>query len=459
MSERAHQADDMRQLWSLRARAKAFDDVERNLVSTLATTPALEVLGKVAEAYGTVIKVTGLRARIGELCLLRDPEGGWELEAEVVGFAKSQAILTPMGSLEGVSAATEVIARGRRAEVEVGEVMLGRILDAHGKPLDDRGPLNARARTAVHRAPPNPLTRAMIQRPLGSGIRAIDCMLTCGEGQRAGVFAVAGAGKSTLLGMLARGSSADVNVIALVGERGREVNEFIIDNLGEAGMKKSVVVVATSDRPAMERARAAYVATAIAEHFRDQSMRVLLLVDSVTRFARALRDIGLSVGEPPTRRGYPPSVFTALPALFERAGNNETGSITAFYSILLEEEEAADPIAEEVRSILDGHIVLSRKLANGNFFPAIDVLASASRVMPRVVNAAHRQRAGLVRKNLAKYQELELLLQLGEYKPGGDAEADEAISRIGSIQKLLRQDAHELVSLSASSDALEKALG
>jgi type III secretion protein N (ATPase) len=244
--------------------------------------------------------------------------------------------------------------------------------------------------------------------------------------------------------MLARGSNADVNVIALIGERGREVNEFILDNLGEARLKRSVVVVATSDRPAMERAKAAYVATAIAEYFRDEGQRVLLLFDSVTRFARALRDVGLSIGEPPARRGYPPSVFTVLPQIFERAGNNDKGSITAFYSVLVEEEDVADPIAEEVRSILDGHIYLSRKLASANHFPAIDVLNSASRLMTRVAAPAHIEAAAVLRKRLAKYQEIELLIQLGEYKAGGDMEADEAVKRIHSIRRLLQQDSHVL---------------
>ena len=261
-------------------------------------------------------------------------------------------------------------------------------------------------------------------------------------GQRVGIFAAAGGGKSTLLGMLARGAASDVNVIVLVGERGREVREFVDDSLGPEGLRKSVVIVATSDRPALERSRAADVGTAIAEHFRDRGQRVLLLMDSVTRYARALRDVGLAVGEPPARRGFPPSVFSALPRLFERAGNNDRGSITAFYTVLLEDEDAgADPIGEEVRSILDGHVVLSRKLAAAAHFPAIDVLASASRVMSRVTDGAHRAAAAKLRGALAKYQEIELLLQVGEYKPGADRDADFAVERIGAIRGLLRQDA------------------
>ena len=424
--------------------SQPFDAFEQTLTGTLARTQTLQVSGRVAEAYGTLIKVTGLNVRIGDLCLLRNPGSEWSLEAEVVGLSKSYALLAPLGGLEGISVATEVLACDRRVEIPVGKGILGRVLNAHGDPIDDKGPLPVTASVRVYNAPPPPLKRALIRRPFQSGVRAIDSVLTCGEGQRVGVFAVAGAGKSTLLGMLARGSNADVNVIALIGERGREVNEFILDNLGEARLKRSVVIVATSDRPAMERAKAAYVATAISEYFRDEGQRVLLLFDSVTRFARALRDVGLSIGEPPARRGYPPSVFTVLPQVFERAGNNDKGSITAFYSVLVEEEDIADPIAEEVRSILDGHIYLSRKLAGANHYPAIDVSASASRLMPRVAAPAHQEAAALLRKRLSKYPEIEVLIQLGEYKPGGDPEADEAVKRMPAIRRLLQQDSHVL---------------
>lgn len=417
---------------------------------TLAATGALErerlfaVSGKVAEAHGTLLRVTGLDASIGELCLLRNPATGLALEAEVVGVSRSQALLTPLGGIEGIGPDTEVTVIGARHEIGVGDALLGRILDAHGRPMDDGPSLDAPTRVPVQASPPNPLRRKPIHRVLATGVKAVDTALACGEGQRIGIFAPAGAGKSTLLGMIARGTEADVIVVALVGERGREVNEFIEDNLGRDRLATSVVVVATSDRPAMERAKAAHVATAIAEHFRDRGKRVLLLVDSVTRFARALRDIGLSVGEPPTRRGFPPSVFSALPGLFERAGNDGNGSITAFYTVLLEDEDMGDPIAEEVRSILDGHICLSRKLAAAHHYPAIDVLASASRVMNRVVDPAHVEQAGRMRKLLAKYQDIELLLQLGEYKPGGDPEADEAIRRIPAIRRLLTQSSDSL---------------
>ena len=438
----------------------ALQPVARDpLLEALRTTSAVRHVGRVAEAYGTLIRATGIRASIGEVCELRAPNGGKSLLAEVVGVSKNHTLLTPLGSLDGISSATEVVAIGQRATVAVGAGMLGRILDPLGQPIDGKGPFFVEAAVPIYRESPNPLARRPIERPLPTGVRAIDAALTVGAGQRVGIFAIAGGGKSTLLGMLARGAAADVNVIALVGERGREVNEFVLDNLGEEGLRRSVVVVATSDRPSLERARAAYVATAIAEHFRDQGKNVVLMMDSVTRFARALRDVGLAVGEPPARRGYPPSVFSALPRLFERAGNDAHGSITAFYTILMEEEDGSDPIAEEVRSILDGHVILSRKLASAYHYPAIDVLASASRVMPRVTDAQHQRRAGMLRKTIAKYQDLELLIQMGEYKPGADAEADFAVRNIGAVRALLQQPAHALAEFGAATRGLEELFG
>ncbi|MBB3342840.1 FliI/YscN family ATPase [Luteimonas sp. RC10] len=427
------------------------------LLHALGKVQAIERVGRVSEAYGTLIKATGLRAAIGELCHLRNPgDSRFELAAEVVGVSRQHTVLTPLGPLDGIAATTEVYASGRQASVPVGDGLLGRILDAHGTPIDDLGPIGPTVDAPIYAASPNPLRRALIERPFSTGVRAIDTVMTAGEGQRIGIFAVAGGGKSTLLGMLARGGDADVNVVVLVGERGREVNEFINDNLGAAGLAKSVIVVATSDRPALERSRAAWVGTAVAEYFRDQGKRVLLLVDSVTRFARALRDVGLAVGEPPARRGFPPSVFSELPKLFERAGNNDKGSITAFYTVLAEDEDGGDPIVEEVRSILDGHIVLSRKLAAAYHYPAIDVLTSLSRTMPRVVEQPHLRAAGQLRKLLAKHQDIELLVQLGEYKRGTDPDADLAIEKIGAIRALLQQSEHELVPFDTSSAALRK---
>lgn len=433
--------------------------VDDPMLDALSRVSTIERVGRVAEAYGTLIRATGLKASIGELCELRHPRGdgdAFHLAAEVVGVSRQHTLLTPLGALDGVSPDTEVVATGRQAAVHAGDGLLGRILDAHGQPLDDKGPVPGPLQAMpIYAASPNPLSRTLIERPFSTGVRAIDAMLAAGEGQRMGIFAVAGGGKSTLLGMLARGGDADVNVIALVGERGREVNEFIHDNLGAQGLARSIVVVATSDRPALERSRAAWVATAIAEHFRDRGKRVLLLLDSVTRFARALRDVGLAVGEPPARRGFPPSVFSALPMLFERAGNNQKGSITAFYTVLAEDEDGGDPIVEEVRSILDGHIVLSRKLAAAYHYPAIDVLTSLSRTMPRVVDPAHQRAAGQLRKVLAKYNDIELLLQLGEYKRGSDPDADMAIDRIGPVRKLLQQPPGELVPQARASAELK----
>jgi type III secretion protein N (ATPase) len=417
------------------------------LLTALSRSDTLQRVGRVAEAYGTLVRATGVRAAIGELCMLEQADSGFSLPAEVVGVSNQQTLLTPLGPLEGISTATTVTATGRQASAPAGMEMLGRVLDAHGEPLDDKGPLNVRQRVPLYAASPNPLTRRIIDRVLPTGVRAIDATLAIGEGQRTGIFAVAGGGKSTLLGMLAREAQAEVNVIVLVGERGREVGEFLHDSLGEEGLKRSVVVVATSDRPALERSRVAWLGTAIAEYFRDQGMNVLLMMDSVTRFARALRDVGLAMGEPPSRRGFTPSVFSALPRLFERAGTNERGAITAFYTVLMEDEDGTDPIAEEVRSILDGHIYLSRKLAQANHYPAIDILASASRLMPRVTDTAQQRAAGQLRRSLAKYREIEMLLQLGEYKPGGDPDADTAIARIDAIQQLLRQGTHERAEL------------
>ena len=430
------------------------------LIAALARVPNVVRIGKVAEAYGTMIRATGLKAMIGELCELRSPrDRNFRLAAEVVGVSRQYTLLTPLGALDGVAHDTEVIATGRQASVRAGDGLLGRILDANGDSIDGRGGFGPTVQIPIYAASPNPLARTLIDRPFATGVRAIDTVMTAGVGQRLGIFAVAGGGKSTLLGMLARGGDADVNVIALVGERGREVNEFIQDNLGEAGLKKSIIVVATSDRPALERSRAAWVATAIAEYFRDRGQRVMLLVDSVTRFARALRDVGLAIGEPPARRGFPPSVFSAMPRLFERAGNNDKGSITAFYTVLMEGEDGDDPVAEEVRSILDGHIVLSRKLAAAYHYPAIDVLTSLSRTMPRVADDGHQRAAGQLRKYLAKHQDIELLLQLGEYKRGSDAEADIAIEKIEPIRKLLKQSAGDLADYKQSVDALRRLFG
>lgn len=412
--------------------------VVADLAQAFGRVTPVAMRGRVSKAVGMLIDASGIQAHVGELCELVTP-GEPPLLAEVVGFRNNTAILTPLGPITGISALTEVVPTGRGHVCPVGASLLGRVLDALGQPIDERGPLKTHMQLPVHREPVSPLARRMIDAPLPTGIRALDSLLTLGEGQRVGVFAPPGVGKSTLLGMLARGATADVNVIALIGERGREVKEFIEHNLGAEGLAKTVMVVSTSDRPPMERIKSAYVATTIAEHFRDQGKKVLLLVDSLTRFARAQREIGLASGEPPTRRSYPPSIFSMLPQLLERAGQGKTGSITAVYSVLTEGDEENDPIAEEVRSILDGHIVLSRKFAAANRYPAIDVLASISRVMPLVASRAHCAAAARFRSLLAKYQEMELLVQIGEYKPGADALADEAIRARPAMLAFLSQ--------------------
>lgn len=419
--------------------------------TVVAQTSAMSVRGRVLQIVGTIIRATAPGARIGDLCTLRNPENNCELSAEVIGFQHDIAILTPLGEIQGLSTLTEVIPMGEPLTVPAGWNLLGRVLDGLGRPLDTstHGPLLPETRVPVQSEAPGPLARRTIDRALPVGIRAIDGLLTCGEGQRMGIFAAAGGGKSTLLSMLVRSAAVDVTVIALIGERGREVKEFIEHDLGSKARRRSVLVVATSDRSAMERVKAAYVATAIAEWYRDRGQRVLLLMDSVTRFARAQRQIGLAAGEPATLRGFPPSVFAKLPQLVERAGNNERGSITAFYTVLVEGDDLTDPLADEIRSILDGHIVLSRTLAMSNHYPAIDVLASVSRVMSTIVSSRHEKLAGQLRALLAKYQEVELLIRVGEYKEGADPHADAAIAKIEKIRTFLRQPRYEQISFDA----------
>jgi type III secretion protein N (ATPase) len=399
--------------------------------------------GRIVHAFGTTLRVSGIRARIGQQCLLTDGRGGVPLRAEVVGLAGGDAILVPLAGLHDLSCDAHVEVVAETARFPAGDALLGRVLDAFGRPLDGRPLPEGLAAQPVHGESPNPLARVPVHEVLPTGVRAIDALLSVGVGQRVGIFATAGAGKSTLLGMLARRAAAEVNVVALVGERGREVREFIDDALGPDGLARSVLVVATADRPAAERWRAALAATALAEAFRAQGRRVLLLMDSVTRCARALREIGLAVGEPAVRRGFPPSTFAELPRLFERTGNDGAGSITAFYTVLAEDEDGTDPVVEEVRSLLDGHVVLSRELANAGHYPAIDVLASASRVFPRITTPAQREQATRLRALVAKHAEVRFLVQVGEYRAGSDELADRALERWPAIQALLRQRADE----------------
>jgi len=396
-------------------------------------------IGRVVQAFGTSVRVSGLRARIGQRCLITDKSSGRTLLADVMGLVAGEAILFPLGNLQGVAVDSQVSVLEEQTTVGVGIEMLGGVFNGLGQPLGNRPVSAPKQFVPLDRDAPDPLLRRPVNQILTTGITAIDALLSVGVGQRVGIFATAGGGKSTLLSMLAKHASADVIVIAMIGERGREVREFIDQSLGVDGLKRSVLIVATSDRPAMERVKAASTATAIAEGFRDQGLNVLLLMDSVTRYARALREIGLSVGEPPVRRGFPPSVFAELPRLFERAGNDDKGSITAFYTVLTEDEDAMDPVAEETRSILDGHVVLSRALAEKGHYPAIDILASISRLFPQLADSEHQQAAARLRRLLASYKEVEFLLRVGEYEPGSDPDTDDAVTRYQALQTFLQQ--------------------
>jgi type III secretion protein N (ATPase) len=440
---------------------RQFDYISEMMSLALHDAPTLRIKGRVTQVTGTIIKAVVPAVKVGEVCILRNPGEDFEMKGEVVGLSRDAALLTPIGDMFGISTATEVIPTGRTHMVPVGPGLLGRVLDGLGRPLDEAefGPLEASKFYPVYADAPDPLKRRIIEHPLELGVRALDALLTCGEGQRLGIFAAAGGGKSTLMGMLVKGAAVDVTVVALIGERGREVREFLEHELGTEGRRKSVIVCATSDKSSMERAKAAYVATAIAEYFRDQGLRVLFLMDSVTRFARAQREIGLAAGEPPTRRGYPPSVFATLPKLMERVGMNEHGSITALYTVLVEGDDMTEPVADETRSILDGHVVLSRKLAAANHYPAIDILASTSRVMNAVVSDTHKRAAGRMRELMAKYQEVELLVKIGEYKRGGDATTDEAIDKNGTIIEFLRQRTNETSSLDDAVSVMQAITG
>ena len=436
----------------------AFEYIGSLLEEAVQSATSVEIRGRVEQVVGTIIRAVVPGVKVGELCILKNPWEDFSLKAEVVGFVKNVALLSPLGSCQGVSPATEVIPTGEILSVPVGEELLGRVLDGLGQPIDGGPALKTRNHYPVFAEAPNPMTRKIISRPLSLGLRCLDGMLTCGEGQRMGIFAAAGGGKSTLLSSIIKGCSAEVCVLALIGERGREVREFIEHDLGPEGRKKAVLVVSTSDRSSMERLKAAYTSTAIAEYFRDQGKSVLLMMDSVTRFGRAQREIGLAAGEPPTRRGFPPSVFSELPKLMERAGNSDKGSITALYTVLVEGDDMTEPIADETRSILDGHIVLSRKLAARNHYPAIDVQASVSRVMNAIVDKEHKKAAQRLRQILAKFAEVELLVQIGEYKKGADKEADDALAHIDKVNAFLKQGLTEKSSFEETLKALHEAV-
>ena len=416
----------------------------------------LEYGGRVTKIVGLTIESNGPTTRMGDVCKVFSYKGNKFIEAEVVGFKDQRVLLMPYGKVDGIGLGSRVISTNMAFQVPVGEQIVGRVLDALGNPIDEKGPIETKRYYPVENEPPKPLSRSRIKEALPLGVKAIDGLLTTGRGQRMGIFAGSGVGKSTLLGMIARNTVADINVIALVGERGREVKDFIEKDLGPEGLRKSVLVVATSDQPAMMRLKCAMVGTAIAEYFRDRGYNVLLLMDSLTRFAMAQREIGMAVGEPPISRGFPPSVYAILPKLLERSGTSDKGSITGLYTVLVEGDDMNEPISDTVRGILDGHIILSRALASANQYPAIDVLGSVSRVMCDIVSPEHFVNAGFVKNKLAVYREAQDLINIGAYKKGSNPEIDEAIALNGQINGFLRQGIDEKA---AFSDILEALAG
>jgi flagellum-specific ATP synthase len=404
-------------------------------------------LGKITKIIGLTLEAEGLSVKLGELCYIKGSQNRI-LKAEVVGFRDGMTLLMPLGEILDIKMGAEVVPSKKQVAIKIGPELQGRIINALGEPIDEGHKLRLRSELSQWNMAPNPLKRARISKPLHFGIKAIDGLLTCGMGQRMGIFAGSGVGKSTLMGMIARNAAADINIIALVGERGREVREFIEESLGEEGLKKSIVIVATGNEPAILRIKAALFAHSIAEYFRDvEGKNVLLMLDSVTRIALAQREIGLAIGEPPATRGYTPSVFALLPKLLERSGTSEKGSITALYTVLVEGDDINEPISDIARGVLDGHIVLSRELAHRNHFPAIDILGSVSRVMPNVVDEEHLKLAATIRTLMASYREAHDLISIGAYQQGSNPDTDKAIKAYPKINTLLKQNSNEFVSL------------
>ncbi|MCR5031084.1 MAG: flagellar protein export ATPase FliI [Selenomonadaceae bacterium] len=428
----------------------------RKISRAIEDTESIKMSGKVTQVIGLVIESKGPNVSLGELCYIKSRFPNVEpIPAEVVGFREGLVLLMPIGEMQGIGPGCEVVSAQKTLQVKVGMELLGRVLDGLGNPMDGKGPILSKTEYPLHAEPPDPLQRPRIKDSLYVGVRAIDGLITLGSGQRIGIMAGSGVGKSTLLSMIARNTEADISVISLVGERGREVRDFIERDLGEEGLKRSVVVVATSDKPALVRIKGAMTATAIAEYFRDQGRRVVLMMDSVTRFAMAQREVGLTIGEPPATRGYTPSVFALLPRLLERAGTSARGSITGIYTVLVDGDDMNEPIADAVRSILDGHIVLSRSIAAQNHFPAIDVLASVSRVMTDVVTKEHREAAQHMRALMAVYKEAEDLIHIGAYVKGSSKRIDEAIEKIDAINEFLCQGVFEVTAFEEMKKKLE----
>ena len=413
----------------------------------------MKIIGKVTQVIGLTVEVRGMNTFIGEICKVYLPGKKSYVSSEVVGFKNNTALLMPLGELKGIGPGCRVVPTGKSLTVSVGTCLLGKILDGLGYSLNGKIPSGGEE-YSVDNQPPNPLSRKRINEILETGVRGIDGLLTCGQGQRLGIFSGSGVGKSTLLGMMARNSNADVNVIALIGERGREVCDFLEKDLGEEGLKRSVVVVATSDNPALIRVKGAMVAITIAEYFRDRGKNVLFMMDSATRFAMAQREIGLAIGEPPTTKGYTPSVFAMLPRLLERSGTSDKGSITGLYTVLVDGDDLNEPIADALRGILDGHIVLSRKLAAKNHYPSIDVLGSISRLMNDLIEKDQLEASGKLKELLATYQEAEDLISIGAYVKGTNAKIDESIKYLDTINSFLKQDMDDSTSFSDTREQL-----
>jgi len=415
----------------------------QTLLHEIETLDSYKRFGKVTRVIGLMIEAKGPESSVGDVCYIHVAGGRKKIAAEVVGFREQHVLLMPFSTVQDIAPGCIVEATGKPLQVKVGVELIGKVLDSLGQPLDGGALPKGLRSLSIEQEPPNPLLRPPIAEPVEVGVRLIDSLLTVGKGQRVGIFAGSGVGKSTLLGMIARNTNADINVIALIGERGREVREFIERDLGPEGLARSIVVVATSDQPALMRIKGAYTATAIAEYFRDKGMDVMLMMDSVTRVAMAQREVGLSIGEPPTTKGYTPSVFAILPKLLERTGTNEHGSITAFYTVLVDGDDMNEPIADTVRGILDGHFVLERNLANKGQYPAINVLKSISRVMNYIITPEHKAAAEKFRQLLSTYMHSEDLINIGAYKRGSSREIDEAIRYYPRLLDFLKQDTHE----------------
>ncbi len=416
----------------------------------------IKKLGRVSQVVGLTIESIGPDVAVGNVCLIKSGVHSDPIMAEVVGFRNNNILLMPLGNMSGIGPGSIVSTLDKPITVKVSDELLGRVVDGVGAPMDGKGAILVGEEFNVTNTPPNPLDRNRIHERLTLGVKAIDGLLTVGKGQRIGIFAGSGVGKSTLMGMIARNTQADINVIALIGERGREVREFIEKDLGEAGLKRSILVISTSDKPALVRLKAAEVATSIAEYFRSKGKDVMLLMDSLTRYAMAQREVGLAIGEPPVSRGYTPSVFAMLPKLLERAGNSDVGSITGLYTVLVDGDDLTEPVTDTARGILDGHIVLSRKIANRNHYPAIDVLASVSRVMSDVVTKEHKSFANEIKKTMAVYNDSEDLINIGAYVKGSNKDIDYAIEKHDMINKLLTQSVDENFSFEETFSAMNE---